>query len=89
MGLSAFRIDALKSGDDKSSGLSSTVLGSGQNVSSREGNRYRLFLDGRGLFKSSLKDSHHKLALDIKIFKFEAFCGGNILFSQLVSSSPP
>jgi hypothetical protein len=46
-------------------------------------------LDGRGLFKSSLKDSHHKLALDIKIFKFEAFCGGNILFSQLVSSSTP
>lgn len=80
MGLGAFRIDALQGGDNESSGLSGTVFGPCQYVSSREGNGYRLFLNRRGLFKSSLKDPHHELALDIEIFKFEAFCGGDILF---------
>ena len=79
LSLGAFRVDAFKGWDNKGGSLAGTVLCTGKDVSASERNGYRLFLNGRWLFKPSLKDSHHEFPLDVEVFKLKAFGGRDIL----------
>lgn len=64
-----FEVDLFERGDDEGGSLSSSVLCTGENVSSSEGNGYGFFLDRRWALEASLKDAHEQLALQEVVLK--------------------
>lgn len=72
-------IDSLEDGYYEGSGFACAIFGACQNVAAGEGDGDRFFLNGRGLFEASFKDTHHELSFDIEIFEFEAFGCSDIL----------
>ena len=79
LNLCLFQIDLFQGGDNEGSRLSCAVLGSGQDVPACEGNRYRLFLDGRWSFEASLEDAHQELALQEVVLELVALGRSDVL----------
>lgn len=75
-------VDALEGRDNKCSSLSSSVFGSCEDIATSQGNGNRLLLNRRRLLKTSLKDTHKQVALERKVFEFEALGFRNILKSD-------
>ena len=67
-----FEVDLFERGDDEGSGLSGSVLCTGKNISSSEGNGYGFFLDRRWALEASLEDAHEQLALQEVVLKLVA-----------------
>ena len=73
------RIDFLDARNYEGSRLSSTVLCAREDVTPRENNRNRLFLDRAWLLKAFFKDAHKQLALQIVVLKIVTLGCGDIL----------
>lgn len=79
LNLGNFRVDALECRDNEGSSLSGSVLGSGEDIATSQSNRDRFLLNRRGLLEASLEDTHKQVALERKVFEFEALGFRNIL----------
>jgi len=73
------RIDFLDARNYEGCRLSSTVLCAREDVTPRENNRNRLFLDRAWLLKAFFKDAHKQLALQIVVLKIVTLGCGDIL----------
>lgn len=72
-------VNLFDGGDTERSGLARSVLGSGQNVASRQGDGNTLFLDGRRTLETLLVYAHEQLALQKIILELVPFGRGHIL----------
>mmetsp|Transcript_7587 Transcript_7587/g.12771 ORF Transcript_7587/g.12771 Transcript_7587/m.12771 type:complete len:359 (+) Transcript_7587:1202-2278(+) len=71
-------VNFLEARDNERPGLAGAILGSGQHISAGQNDGNSLFLDRRRLLKSFLKNSHKQFSLQIIVFKFMSFGGGNV-----------
>ena len=74
-----FSTDLLEDRDDEGGGLTSTVLGTGEDVLTGEGDGDGFFLDGRRLFETLLEDTHQEFALQEVVFEVDVTTGNDIL----------
>jgi hypothetical protein len=72
------RVDTMQRRDHIGGGLASAVFRTGEDVARSQGHWYRLFLDGRRLFKARLKDAHLKLSAKVEVVPLQASCRSDI-----------
>ncbi|RBQ82883.1 hypothetical protein VDGD_21002 [Verticillium dahliae] len=68
-----FGVDLFEGGDNEGGGLAGAVLGAGQDIATGQGDRDGFFLDGRGLLKTGLEDSHQQIPLQLEVLEFQTF----------------
>lgn len=71
-------VDALQDWDDVGSRLTSSVLGSGQDIATGQSDWDARLLDWRWSFPALLEDAHEKLALQAVVLELVSLGGGDV-----------
>ncbi|KLO14405.1 hypothetical protein SCHPADRAFT_914912 [Schizopora paradoxa] len=72
-------VELLECGDDESSGLACTVLGTSEDVALSECDGDGFFLNGRRAFETSFKNAHEEFAFEVHVLELCALCRSYVL----------